>query len=171
MSPKRSWQIVGICTSIFLIFQIWMQIPVFYVNFSSSLPRGIYFRVPQGKIHVGDYVIYLPPEDVVDVMRRCGWLSEGVLPHLFLKNVAALAGDRYTVSAHSFFVNGQYIGEAIPEDSEGHSLPLASGTHIVPENEFLPVAAYSSRSFDGRYTGTVPLDCIVAKVIPILVVD
>ena len=105
------------------------------------------------------------------VMRSNGWMAYDESPHLFLKKVGALSGDRYTVLCRSFFVNGQYLGEAIIEDSKGRPLPLAIGTHIVPEREFLPVAAYSARSFDGRYTGTVPLDCIVARVIPILVVD
>ena len=142
----------------------------FYLNFSCSVPRGIYLRVPQGEIRVGDCVVYLPTEETVGIMRSFGWLSEDDSPHLFLKYVGVLSGGRYTVSAKSFFVDGKYIGEVLPVDSEGHSLPLAGGTHIVPEGEFLPVSC-SSRSFDGRYTGTVPLDRIVAKVIPVLVVD
>ena len=170
---NRNLQIVSICASLVLIFLIWLPIPLIYLNLSPSLPRGIYLRIPQDEVSVGDYVIYLPPEDTVAVMRRCGWLSAAASPHLFLKNIGALSGGSYTVSVsnRSFFVNGQYVGEAMIEDSEGHPLPLAVGTHIVPENEFLPVAASSARSFDGRNTGTVPLDCIVAKVIPILVVD
>ena len=169
LNLRRAYFAVFLLMAIAVLWNV--QFPQFiFVNFSRSAPRGLYLRSPQGEIHVGDGVVYLPTEKAADVMRGCGWLSEGESPRPFLKFVGALSGDWYSVSSKSFFVNGDYIGEAVSEDSEGHPLPLMLGTHVVPEGEFLPITR-SPRSFDGRYTGTVPLGRIVAKVIPILVVD
>ena len=54
-------------------------------------------------------------------------------------------------------------------DSKGEPMPQLARdvTYTVPEGEFLPVGD-STRSFDGRYTGTVPLSAIRSRVIPLL---
>lgn len=170
MLPKRSLRILCAGAAILLFLPIWMKTPVVFLNLSPSVPRGVYLRVPRDEVRAGDCVAYLPTEEVAGIMRNLGWTGDDKEACPFLKYVGAIAGDRYTVSATSFFVNGEYIGEAVAEDSRGHALPLARGTHIVPEGEFLPVAC-SPKSFDGRHTGTVPVGRIVAKVIPLLVVD
>ena len=46
-------------------------------------------------------------------------------------------------------------------------LPQQNGTFTVPEGAFLPVGM-NTRSFDGRYTGTVPTSHIIAIVVPLL---
>ena len=170
MTRDRVLRFLGIIFFVFILFQIWLQVPLVFLNFSASVPRGVYVRIPLGEIHVGDCVAYLPDDDVLLVMREFGWLPEEQKARIFLKNIGALPGDSYSVNNGKFYIRGDYYGDAIAEDSKGHLLPIIQGSHIVPDGEFLPVSP-SPRSFDGRHTGPVPLVRIIAKVIPILVVD
>lgn len=140
------------------------------MNFSNSIPLGLYFRVSSGEtVQVGDIVAYYPTDEVVQDMRRRGWFKEQD-PLPFLKYVGALSGDVYSADGHSFYINGEYVGEILDTDSSGNPLPRHEGTHQVPPQEFLPLAS-DNKGFDGRYTGCVPLNRIFAKVIPIWVVN
>jgi len=123
-------------------------------------------RVPQRDIKVGDYVVFEPTEAITSVAYERGWLSPGVR---FLKQVGAVAGEQYEIEPDSlqFKANGRYIGQAYTEDREGRPMPGLRGRFVVPEGEFLPIGS-NPRSFDGRYTGTVPLRNITARVIPLI---
>ena len=121
-------------------------------------------------MHVGDIVAYYPTDEVVSDMRRRGWFKDGQTPLPFLKYVGGLSGDVYSADGHSFYINGDYVGEILGMDSNGNPLPRHEGTHQVPPQEFLPLAS-DPKGFDGRYTGCVPLDRIFAKVVPIWVVN
>ena len=46
-------------------------------------------------------------------------------------------------------------------------MPEHRGSFVVPKREFLPIGT-NPKSFDDRYTGTVPLKNITASVIPLL---
>ena len=70
--------------------------------------------------------------------------------------------------SRQFYVNGVYIGQASRTDGKGQQMPDRScGIHMVEEDCFLPVGD-NSHSFDGRYYGTVPLECIKNKAVLIL---
>ena len=135
-------------------------------NDSGSVPRGIYLRVPIGMPAEGDYVVFLPNELSKRFSVARGWSKP---EELWLKQIGALPGGIYSVHCVSlqFFANGRYVGQAALRDSEDRPMPELRGEYTVPEGEFLPVGS-NPRSFDGRYTGTVPLTHIRAKVIPLL---
>lgn len=156
---------------VFLLLAIWFFPKVLFLNFSQSIPRGLYLRVPFGKLQVGDIVAYIPPDDVIVFMKAREWLKEGQDPVPFLKYVGALPGDIYFIRNHMFFINGARIGEVLVIDGRGQELPQLSKTSIyeVPKEEFLPLAS-NPHGFDGRYTGCVPIERIIAKVIPVWVV-
>jgi len=59
------------------------------------------------------------------------------------------------------------VGRVYITDTAGHHLPQLRGKFQVEEGCVLPIAI-NPRSFDGRYTGTISLKQIKAKVIPIL---
>ena len=135
-------------------------------NGSGSVPRGFYLRVPIGTLANGDYVVFAPNELSERFSSARGWSNPGTF---WLKQVGALSGESFFIhpGTRQFFVNGHYIGIAPRMDSEGRPMPEILGEHIVPEGEFLPIGN-NPRSFDGRYTGTVPCSRIRAKVVPIL---
>ena len=136
-------------------------------NRTASLPIGFYLRIPSSASR-GDLVIYDPPEDVIAFSLAHGYMENEKA--LFLKRVGATAGDTYVIDENGdFYVDGNYVGPVSTADSKGKPLPqLERGIlHTVPEGEFLPLGD-STRSFDGRYTGTVSLSRIQSRVVPLL---
>lgn len=135
-------------------------------NDSGSVPRGIYLRLPLGTLSDGDYVVFEPKELALRFSVARGWSKPG---QLFLKQIGALSGESYSINPDTlqFYANGRYIGQTALRDSENRPLPVLRGTYLVPDGEFLPIGE-NPRSFDGRYTGTVPVSHIRAKAIPLL---
>ena len=137
---------------------------IFY-NTSPSTPRGIYIRVPMLWLARGDYVIYKPSREASAIAFERGWNKRKNMS--FLKRVRGLSGDTYSTDImNGFYVNGKYFGSIAILDGKGNLMPMHLGSHHVPLDEFLPVGE-NSMSFDGRYTGTVPIQNIQAKVIPL----
>ena len=137
-----------------------------FLNVTASLPRGLYIRIPSWSLQKGDYVVYAPTPQTEELLRDRGWIGkDGFL----LKKIGALAQESYTVNpaTQQFSISGKYIGQAFDADREGNRVPVEYGEHIVPRGSFLPIGT-APRSFDGRYTGTVRLENIRAKVIPLI---
>lgn len=136
-------------------------------NSTASLPRGLYLAIPKEPA-AGDIVVFEPTE-----LERRYAVARGYLPRPnanFLKRVGAMPGDIYRVAKDgTFTINGAYIGQAEERDSKDRPLPqlVREVDYVVPSGEFLPITNVT-RSFDGRYTGTVPLKNIKSVVIPLL---
>ena len=137
----------------------------FFLNITDSLPLGLYLRTPATELQKGDYIVYEPTEDVRQIVAEYGW---GDGKHLFLKRIGAVAGEHYSIheETQEFTIGGECHGLAFAFDTQGHPLPRLRGEFIVPEGYVLPVAS-NPRSFDGRYTGAIPIDSITAKVVPL----
>ena len=138
---------------------------IFYLNVTSSLPRGLYMKVPCQKLSRGDYIIYEPSEEVKAIIIRNGW---GNGKHDFLKKVGAVAGDKFSINADTliFEIEGKYIGKVFEKDNVGNELPKLRGKFEVPQDCVLPIAT-NERSFDGRYSGAISTSQIKARVVPI----
>ncbi len=142
---------------------------MFYTNSSPSIPRGIYLKVPRLSLDRQDYVVYKPPAECVAIAMSKGWITNPDI--LFVKHIGGLDGDMYEVSRErGFYINHQYHGHISEEDALGQIIPHEEGTYIISGNKFLPVGD-NPRSFDGRYTGPVPMENIQAKVIPFITED
>ena len=117
---------------------------------------------------MGIMVAYVPTKETEEVAVSRGWLQ---INGLLLKKIGAMPGEGYDInpSTMQFSVQGRYLGQVSAEDREGNAMPVHYGKHVVPSGEFLPVGT-SPRSFDGRYTGTVPMHHIRAKVIPVVTI-
>ena len=37
---------------------------IFYLNTTSSLPKGLYMKIPSAKCRHGDYIVYEPTDDI-----------------------------------------------------------------------------------------------------------
>ena len=168
---QKFWMLlVFLCTAFMVLAGVFhWALPrqdILFYNETASLLRGIYLRVPAVQIERGDIVVYDPPKDVLDFAVRRGYTIHK--DARFLKRVGAIAGDVYSVETQGrFYINGVYMGQIKETDHFGHILPqLGRGEYIVPCGAFLPLAD-AADSFDGRYTGTVPLTSIRAVVIPV----
>lgn len=160
---KKAVIFLSICVAVNVGFEIVPKI--FYVNVTSSLPQGVYMRVPSKEIKTGDYIVYEPSAEVKEIIKSNGW-GEG--RHDFLKKVGAVSGEKYSIDSETlaFEINGKYFGQVYEKDTAGNELPKLRGKFEVPQGYILPVAI-SARSFDGRYSGVIPKSRIKAKVVPI----
>ena len=160
---KKAIIFLTLCVAMHLGFEAISEI--FYLNVTSSLPRGLYMKIPCQEISRGDYIIYEPSEEVKAIIIRNGW---GNGKHDFLKKVGAVAGDKFSINADTliFEIEGKYIGKVFEKDNVGHELPKLRGNFEVPKDCVLPIAT-SERSFDGRYSGTISTSQIKARVVPI----
>ena len=160
---KKAIIFLMLCVAMHIGFEAISEI--FYLNVSSSLPRGLYMRMPSEEICRGDYIIYEPPKEVKEIIIRNGW---GNGEHDFLKKVGAVAGDKFSINADTliFEIEGKYIGKVFEKDNVGHELPKMRGEFEVPQDCVLPIAT-SEGSFDGRYSGVIEKNRIKARVVPI----
>ena len=146
----------------FLSFPVGKLPKSYYLNLSPSVPLGVYRLTSSVPLAVGDLVVFDPPEETHPFIYGRHWLPEG---WPLIKYIGALQGDTYSQKDDSFFINNTYIGMVYDRDDEGRTLPKITGTHTVEPGMFLPVSPYS-RSFDGRYFGTVPVNSIKGKASP-----
>jgi conjugative transfer signal peptidase TraF len=135
----------------------------YYLNLSPSVPLGVYRLTSLGTLAVGDLVVFDPPEGTQPYIYGRGWLPNG---WPLIKYVGALAGETFSIEGASFYINNKYKGTVYDRDDEGRTLPKITGYHTVEPGMFLPVSPYS-RSFDGRYFGTVPVNSIKGKASPL----
>lgn len=140
---------------------------LFFLNTTASLPQGLYMRIPEWFFRDGDYVAYEPTKETADFAVNRGWLK---VNGLLLKKIGAMPGESYDINPNmQFSIQGRYFGQVSSKDREGNAMPVRYGKYFVPSREFLPVGT-SPRSFDGRYTGTVPMSHIRAKVVPLITI-
>lgn len=153
-----------ICTAcIFFIGIVLNFDKLFYINVTSSLPRGLYMAVP-GELHRGDYVIYDPSPFEKKLLEERAYTKE---EQVILKQVGGLPNDSYTITRNlELYINNERKGEVFPEDQKGRSMPFVVGTHLILDDEFFPYAP-AKRSLDGRYFGPEKQARIISKVIPV----
>lgn len=171
MCRKRKRVVLGLCFGwMFMLMgliSMESRLPQLLVyNTTASVPVGWYLLLPPQDVSRDDMVVFTVPEDIEKLAVERGWLPKGTK---MLKRVGGLAGDMYGVNkSRQFYVNGVYIEQASLVDGKGQQMPdRSSGIHMVEDDCFLPVGD-NSHSFDGRYYGAVPLECIKNKAVLIL---
>jgi conjugative transfer signal peptidase TraF len=145
----------------------------FRLNLSASIPPGVY-RVTKDPVAKGSLVLVCLPPALSAFARsrdyvRAGSCKDGNAP--VGKVVAAAAGDTVDVTASGLMVNGGQLSNTRPlgNDGRGRALPhIESGRYIVRTGQIWLASSYSTRSFDSRYFGPVPVDRIVSSVRPIV---
>lgn len=163
----KSKLVVTVGCSLLLATAITVMPNLFYINSTPSVPIGLYMRIPGKDYGRGDYIVYEPDEATQSLVRHYEWHEKE--PSTYLKIVGGVAVDTYTIDKDNgqFTVAGKYVGQALDCDSKGNPLPQHRGEFTVEPGRILPIAR-NPRSFDGRYTGTIPVASIKAKVIPLL---
>lgn len=144
------------------------------LNVTPSVPTGLYLQKSPGAIERGQLVVTcLDPanEATADAIAR-GYLPAGDCPGgvaPLLKPVAAMPGDRITLTATGLAVNGVVLPGTVPRvaDPQGRPLPQPPSSYTVPAGSVLLLVGRSG-SFDGRYFGPVPVAGIRAQAAPLL---
>ena len=150
----------------------------FVFNFTHSAPFGIYRPVaePNVPLHTDSpYAFFCPDQrspglkDNPNTRRSLGTCPDGYAA--LLKPVVAWPGDTVTTSPVGVAVNGTPVQNSAPlvRDSLGRELhPYPYGTYEVLAGQIWVVSSYSSKSFDSRYFGPVPLKTVREWVRPLI---
>jgi conjugative transfer signal peptidase TraF len=137
----------------------------YYINLSPSLPYGLYKRSAPVNLKRGDIVIFIPPDYLKTFIYKRHWLPDG---WPLMKQIGAMAGDTYCINKdQQFLINGKFVGPVYKVDNQGLPLPKIEGCRTVETGTILPVATHVLNSFDGRYFGTIPLNIIKGKAVPL----
>ena len=172
MTPRR--MLAG-ATSLFLATVVtWFA--GLRVNLSGSMPIGLY-RVRSGPPVKGAMVLACLPAHVAVFARSRGYVPNGRCPGSTApigKVVLAMAGDSVEVTSEGLLLNGRPVRNTRPlaVDAAGRSLRrFPDGTYIVAQDEVWMYSPYSTRSFDSRYFGPLPVSSIRSRVLPLWTVE
>ncbi len=147
-------------------------------NFTHSAPFGIYRQAAEPTLanrKNKPYAFFCPDQrwpglrNNPNTRRSLGTCPDGYAA--LLKPVVAWPGDVVTTSPAGVVVDGTPVPNSSPltRDSLGRELhPYPYGTYEVPEGQIWAVSSYSSRSFDSRYFGPVPLRTVREWVRPFI---
>ena len=146
------------------------------VNMTESFPRGLW-RVTEAPAEKGALVLFCPSDAALFARaREAGYLAYGLCQGGYaplIKRVAAVAGDRVSVTKAGLAINGvpQANSRKLAADSTGQGLPQAALPDVVPFGHVLLLSDYNARSYDSRYFGAIPTARIQGVVVPILTED
>jgi conjugative transfer signal peptidase TraF len=150
----------------------------FVFNFTHSAPFGIYrhAEMPTSATRKNSpYAFFCPDQrwpglrNNPNTRRSLGTCPDGYAA--LLKPVVAWPGDFVTTTPDGVIVDGTPVPNSSPltRDSLGRELhPYPYGTYKVAQGQIWVVSSYSSRSFDSRYFGPVPLRTIREWVRPFI---
>ncbi len=144
----------------------------FHLNFTQSLPIGLYRRIP-GAPSRGDLVVACVPERAGEFARIRRYLWRGGCPGGVApvgKLVLAVAGDTLALSASGFVLNGQQVPNSRVATRDSRKRPMPHhpfGTYVVKSGELWLYSPYHPLSFDSRYFGPIAEGALSARIEPL----
>ena len=143
------------------------------VNYTRSLPIGLYRTVGGGPIARGAIVLVCLPPPVALFARERGYLWRGSCPGSAArvgKLVLAAEGDVVRLTQSGLSVNGRLMPRTAPleTDSKGRGIVhYPYGVYTVARNEVWLYSPYHRMSFDSRYFGPVSTTNIESRMVAI----
>jgi len=143
------------------------------MNYTRSLPIGLYWTVRDGPVPRGSTVLVCLPESVALVARERGYLWRGRCPASAApvgKLVLATEGDVVGLTEAGFAVNGRLTPRTEPMEADSKGRPVAHypyGIYRVGRNEVWLYSPYHPLSFDSRYFGPVPTANVASRIVAI----
>ena len=130
------------------------------VNYTSSLPRGLYVESPfePADARRGDIVTACPSADAAVALAP--YLANGPCPGGVVelgKPLAGLPGDTISVDRAGVRVGGSLLANSAPlfADQSGHQLSPRLGRHVLGPGEYWLHSGRVPTSVDSRYAGSV----------------
>jgi len=133
-------------------------------NASASVPVGLFFIHPAGRLTAGELLVVRPPVPLAKFMAARKYLAFGVP---LIKHVAGLPGQIVCRSGFTITVNGIAEAEALDRDTRRRKLPAWQGCRTVRSGEVFLMNAAVPDSFDGRYFGPEPDSTIIGSATPL----
>ena len=134
------------------------------VNDTASMPRGLWrVTAADAPLRRGAFVtVCLPDTAPVREAAARGYLPAGICAGGYeplVKPVAAVAGDRVTVTPGGIAVDGRPVAHTaqLVRDTAGRPLrAVAPGVYPVMSGQVWLLSGHDPHSFDSRYFGPVP---------------
>ncbi|EJG1004445.1 S26 family signal peptidase [Vibrio parahaemolyticus] len=147
-----------LCGIVFIVLLGWGASPFVKIGFNgTNSVDGYMFLIVKGVVpETGELVAFWPPEN--DFYQNI-W---------FVKYMKGAAGDEIVRTGQSFYINGEYIGDAKTESNGGVVLqPSNSG--VLPQGYYFVWTPHED-SFDSRYEqiGWIPEKSIIGRAFRIL---
>ena len=143
------------------------------MNYTRSLPIGLYWAVRTGPITRGTTVLVCLPAPVALFARERGYLWRGSCPGSAArvgKLVLAAEGDVVSLTRSGFSVNGRLMPRTAPlqTDSKGRGIVhYPYGVYAVGRDEVWLYSPHHRMSFDSRYFGPVPTANVESRMVAI----
>lgn len=141
------------------------------VNWSESMPRGVYRRI-EPALERGTWVAVCLEGRTADLARERGYLIDGScasgLASIF-ERIVGVPGDRIDLAMRGVAVNGAAVpnSESSARDSRGRPLEhTPEGTMLLADGRFFVMGMNPGRSWDSRSFGVVSAHQIVAAAAP-----
>jgi conjugative transfer signal peptidase TraF len=138
--------------------------PRYIWNASESVPIGLYWLRPAGRLAVSQLVAVQSPEPLATFLADRRYLPCGIP---LLKRVLALPGQTVCRDQLAITVDKIAMGAARAHDSGGRPLPIWQGCHVIADGEVFLMNWRSADSFDGRYFGVLPTRAIIGTAEPL----
>ena len=145
----------------------------FQLNYTQSLPVGLYWTTQAGPIARGATVLVCLPKPIALFARRRGYLWRGRCPGSAApvgKLVLAAEGDVVGLTEEGLSVNGRLMPrtEPVQADSKGRRVVhYPYGVYTVARNEVWLYSPYHRMSFDSRYFGPIPTANVTSRIVAI----
>lgn len=145
------------------------------VNFSPSVPLGVYWVGSSSSPTVGNYVAVCPPKSpVFETALERGYIAEGTCRTGYgelIKVLAATEGSSVATSPEGVRINGALWPLSVPRthDAHGRELPqrAAPNVEVLGHHAVWLMSEHSASGFDARYFGPLERNAIVATATPL----
>jgi conjugative transfer signal peptidase TraF len=138
--------------------------PRYIWNASESVPIGLYWLRPAGRLAVSQLVAVQSPEPLATFLADRRYLPRGIP---LLKRVLALPGQTVCRDQLAVTVDKIEMGAARAHDSRGRPLPVWQGCRVIADGEVFLMNWQSADSLDGRYFGALPTSAIIGTAEPL----
>ncbi len=142
------------------------------VNWTESMPRGLYQRVDSALVR-GELVAVCLAGEAARLARERSYVISGSCESglaEIVKRIVAIPGDRVELGRDGVRVNGEPIAgsELLDRDSQGEPLAHAEeGEIVLAEGRYFVMGTNVRRSWDSRYFGPIAREQIVGGARPL----
>lgn len=138
---------------------------LFVYNASASVPIGFYRIADPQPLHVGDYVLAMPPETTRSLIAARGYVPPGTP---LLKRVAATDGQHVCARGGALAIDGIVrVERVLDRDSMGRSLAVWTDCRTLRSGEVFLLMIGVPNSLDSRIFGPIPAETIIGKAVPL----
>ncbi len=135
------------------------------LNFSDSLPPGLYTRVDEAPAR-GALVEFSVPRTAQTYLSQCG--KRTVSGRTFLKPIAAIGGECVDTTGDWLCINQVRLAPIQTHDSQGRPLPVWRANRPLRADEYFVFSARVPNSLDSRYFGPIQRNDILAVRAPLV---